>query len=81
MRGLGEASPKILFSSDLFWFHEEKILRVIRGGLQGVAANLLSFHPGVFSDAIGNLLHGHQHHHLGIIGLGSGFSRSPLYVS
>ncbi|KAB0396074.1 hypothetical protein E2I00_020117, partial [Balaenoptera physalus] len=36
------------------YLQKPEILKAIRGGLQGVAANLLEFHSGVFSDPTGN---------------------------
>ena len=53
MSWLGEVVSNVLSSSDHLWLLEE-ILKAIRGGLQGVAANLLEFHSGVFSDPTGN---------------------------
>lgn len=84
MRGLGEVVLKTLSSSDYLWFCGEEILMVIKGCLQGVAANLLELLSRVFSQIIGNLLyhyHLHCHHRqcycVDVIGLGSGFSEVP----
>lgn len=75
---------KTLFRSNRFWFCGEEILTAIEGCLQGVAANLLELHSGVFSEIISNLLyhyhlhrHHHQHYRVVVVGLGSGFSEVP----
>lgn len=54
MSWLGKVVSKSLYSPDHLWFLKE-ILKVIQGGLKGVAANLLGFHSGVFSDPFGNV--------------------------